>query len=522
MFVLNRKNTMLFTNQEKIKIKSHYQTVQIAYKADLFEMLKTILAESEQVTDVKDLEQLIAADASHLFYQTLQVLRKCGSVALFENGQMVQEAMLQRWFPIFIHYLGPQQNITAALEVMNSSSFEVTASLKSAYPELQQYLLELGFSEGESSHSILVTTKEAFAEKNRLTLTLSFDDYGICGYSGKPENWQTHKKNEFSNKQSLLYKVGPAYIGIYLIKMLLEQNKNYFIIDQSITFCELDIYPEQFYQTLPFINEKAEVENTKHILRKIEALESFLEKKDSPIRVSNEKSEWGKAFQMGFSTIGLESSTAQFVYCSPTFEDSHYIGIQKGLKYFLEEATKASWLVTTSNQYLVDKALFVLKEVDEPFVMYRLSDDYLSKLLVVNAYFGGNSDEIAVYLKRYTHSASFEVLIQDRKSGKIFSDRDRTINVEKKFEELLIQLLFHQLNRDYSGKTILKEVEENLSEEQEIDSFEWQIEETAFLDTAIEYLQKQKIKYEEFDWFLNEQLNNSGVICRKIEVGTYG
>lgn len=510
MFILSRNNTMIYTNLETIKIKSHYKTIKLNYDEALLNILKQVILLSKSSIPVEELEKNFMD--KELFLKVLKLLIKSGSIAFFYNNEMVKICQKKEWFPIFLHYLGIDQNFDKSLEKVLTSPVYVDYELDKKFPEIKLNLETLGLEISKNQDCITLTTSpDHFSEKK---LLLTFNDKKLVGYSNYQPDKDSLKENVFLNKNSLLYKVAPSYVGIFVIKMILEQNRNYFVLDDSISYFEMEISPQYFYEVQPITEEIKE--NSRPLLNQIESLESLIQRKDVPIKISNENSLWGKAFQMGFSTIGLESLKSNFVYTSSSFENAQYYGIQKGLKFFLEDETKERWLVTSSNRYIVDKALLLLETTNEKFTIYQLSNPYLSSIKKISNYFDSFEKQFSVYVKQYSYTKSYSILIEDRMSQRIYTDNIRTIDPEDKIVELLMQLLFINLNKDFKFKTILTEISIDLPLTSQIISYIEPIDSQKFVTSATKLLQENGIQYEEVEWYLSNALLQTDIVCRKV------
>ncbi|WP_156009692.1 hypothetical protein [Streptococcus ruminantium] len=508
MFVLNRNNSMIYSNDEIIKIRTHFKTVTIAFSEELLEIIKNILEQASQLISIENLNDNFKNTKQVL--QVLKLLKDVKAIVFFKNRKQVEKYMNTRWFPIFLHYVSAENFADEQLQKIISTTIIFDDKVEEQLPHFVQYIREWELGAlYDKQNEFYVTMTKNFTSKNSILLT--FDDESLIGYFNYSENINL-KNNKVRNTRSLMWKVTPSYLAIFLIKAILGEAKNIFVLDNYINFFEMDMSENLFYESQPITVHEAKSDFS--ILEKIEKIEKILQRNDIPLKFANEKSEWAGAFQMGFSTAAVTHNDKEFVYVDKSFEEARFKGVQKAIKFFLEDYTKEKWIVTDSNDYLIEKTLLLLEKIKEDGLVYRVEKSELLTIPDIQEYFF--NEDIEIYLKVYSKTKTYTIFIRDCHTGEVYTDFSKTITPKNAIRETLFQYLFINLNPDSHFKT-------NLVKNQEIGEISTnklekipEITQESFLGNAVSVLQKEGLSYEETEWVLSDLLKEIGLICRKV------
>ncbi|MGQ8872588.1 hypothetical protein [Paenibacillus sp. TSA_86.1] len=535
LLVLNRQNTMLYRSEDKTFIKSPFKEVEIKLKENEHQILCDILLFSQEETSINELNKTISHGI--LLKKLMKVLYECGSIFIYKN-QLGEDIQAKGWFRILSQYLPYDYDLWNHINLVNKSNVYISNEVQEKFPDLLEVLSQNGIStytnyndfvphENENSWTIAMVTEYQETETNLIQMTIT--EVSINGVTNR-QHVSTIEELSYDRVKwdsgYLLYKIAPFYISIYTMKSIFGLSFNSFRLNEEGRFFEQNLDWDNRYEVIPEI-QVVVPDQKRNKIDFIHGFESFIMRNLLPLRISGHKDDYSELYQVGFSTFGLQeinSNKLAFVLAGIDYEETAVASIKWAMERHLNIATNNKWLVTDTQEYYLDKTMFLLNHLEEPYQLLGLSLDSLPNDSVAHVYNSRLNLELKVFIKRYTYSSSFSVYLQVN-GGAIYSDERKTSDLYTKIDDLFLNILLQNFNSTIEYQGILKEIVDlNIDQSeliQEIMTSTFQTEQ-AFIENALALFQKYNIRYNERSWIHESELHRDcGLIARQITVGAY-
>lgn len=529
LFVLNRQNTMIHFDGEQTLIKNYFKEVSVQTSSVEYQLFINILNATENVVSVEHMCAHVSGDNTDIL-KALKTLHKMGSVLLYPGTWTIEQYLSQGWFPVLLQYMPPENDIREACRKLNDAQLFITPEADNILPGLKEALTRqaLQVSHEQDTQTWIIGT---VADTNK-TIELIPESDRLIGINHQlaPPNIQPGSEDgyEYADASSVLFKVAPFYATIYIIKSIAGIGQSTFYLNRDGKFHEYDLKQQNYAQTIKELSF-SEPSDQKDILTLVGRFEDFISKETSiPIKIPGWKDDvYSTIYQMGYATYSLSSTEKDadtFVYAGTDYVETAFQAMKEGLAYYLDAAVeRQKWLVTSSEDYFVDKALFLLNHVDEPYTIYKV-DPSAEEIQEIYEYIRFLEMDIHFYVKRYMHSKSCEVYIYDGVSDMIFTDGKRTIDVKRKLSKLLPNYMLVVCNSDIAPVTVLGEVNDETLRNELLHSKVEKADvampdsETAFIHNSLDIFKRENLDYFESAWVHERQMNQANLVVRKLEV----
>ncbi|WP_339216616.1 hypothetical protein [Ornithinibacillus sp. FSL M8-0202] len=530
LLILNRQNTMVYLDENKSIIKTYFLEVSIETSQEQYELLIDLLNASKRELVISD--YLKSHEDQKYIKRLLKVLYDIGAIFIYSNSYGLSSYFKNSWFRVLSQYLPTDKDILHSCRLLDEAVIHITPEVEQHFPILRDLLIENDMTVsqeigGELKDSDwIITMENDFIHHNIIELSLSADK--IIGSTNKlAQNYKPiENKEHLISKESLLYKVGPYYAMLYVIKSIVDISKSTFSLNKEGKFYEYDLEEEDFMQTVEEFSFP-KPKRSKEKLDYIGNFESFINNNPTiPISISGWKDEqYADLFQMGYTTYSLSdrSMNDTFVYAGVDYIEIAMETIKKGLEYYFNRDLKQSkWMISTNESYYLDKVLFLLQYVDEPFTVQKVERvNYPNNNL--NNYLTILNMDLDFYVKKYINSSSYIVYLLDHGKDKMYSDEKRTLNIEEKMVELALNYILIKFNTNKRITNILTSInsidKEALLQKDNHEYISLDIpNEKEFIENGLQLFKHSNLYLLESAWKYEEQLHESNLIVRKIEV----
>ncbi|WP_042142091.1 hypothetical protein [Paucisalibacillus sp. EB02] len=532
--ILNRQNSMVYFDENKSIIKTYFKEISIETSQEQYELLIELLNTSRSEIAIRDL--LKEYEDEKYVMKLLKVLYDAGSILIYPTSYNLSNYFQYSWFRVLLQYLPTNKDILQSCRLLDEVLVYITPEVDRQFPALKELLVENDVTvsremRGELKNNDWVISMEYVDTHQRvIELSLSADKLvGINRTNNQaPYNKSMMVKGNMLSRESLLYKVGPYYAMLYMIKSIVGISLSTFSLNKEGKFYEYDLDIEDYKQTVEEFSFP-EPTHSKGDLDYIGDFESFINRNpDIPISVSGWKDLHGDLFQMGFATYSLTDSVTKdtFVYAGLDYIETAMKSIVNGLSYYLNKDLKqADWMVSTPDSYYLDKVLLLLQSVEEPYTIYKIEQtNYPNKKL--SQYLHTLNIAPEFFVKKYSNSNSYTVYLYDRENDKLYTDGKKTLNMEHKMFELALHYILIKNNPQKTISTIIRptahsEIEDLLRMDYSVlNSFEAP-DEKSFIENGLRLFKHSNLHTVEHAWKYEEQLSELNLVVRKIEVKTY-
>lgn len=535
LLVLNRKNTMLYRSEEKTFIKSLFKEVEIKLKENEHQVLHDILLFSQEETSINELSQATGHEIS--LKKLMKVLYECGSIFIYKN-KVNANIQAKGWFKILSQYLPYDYDLWSHVNLMNESNVYISTEVQENFPDLLKVLNENGVSTYTSNHDFVAHRNEnswtiamvtEYQETKTNVIQITITENSVNGVASRHHVSTIKEPISDSIKWDsgyLLYKIAPFYMSIYIMKSIFGLSSNSFRLNEEGRFFEQNLDWNNRYEVIPE-NQVLTPDKERNKIDFINGFESFITRDLLPLRISGHKDDYSELYQVGFSTFGLQEinhNELAFVLAGIDYEDTAVASIKWAMERHFDIETNNKWLVTDGHEYYLDKTMFLLNYLEEPYQLLELSLDSLPNGSVAHVYNSRLNVKLNFFVKRYTYSSSFSVYLQVN-GETMYSDERKTCDLYAKIDDLFINMLLQYFNSTIEYQGILKEIvdldidQSELNHEILTSTFQT---EQAFIENALVLFQKYNIRYNESSWIHENELHRDcGLIVRQITVGTY-
>lgn len=524
---------MIYFDENKSIIKTYFKEVSIETSREQYEFLIEILNATKNEIAIRDLVE--EYEDQKYIMKLLKVLYDAGSILLYPVSNNLSYYFQYGWFRVLLQYLPTNKDILQSCRLLVEASVYVTQEVERQLPELKLLLLENGVSVSEEIRGelndndwVICMGNDTTHQQHVIELSLSIEKLvGVKRVNNQSLYHHNMDKDTLLFKESLLYKVGPYYAMLYMIKSIVGISLSAFSLNKEGKFYEYNVEVDNYKQTVEEFSFP-EPTQSKGNLDYIGSFESFINRNPAiPISVSGWKDIHGDLFQMGFATYSLTDSVTKdtFVYAGLDYIETAMKSIVNGLSYYLNKDLKqVNWIVSTPDSYYLDKVLLLLQYVEEPYAFYKLElsnhpdnkfTEYLHTLNVTPEFF----------VKKYSNSNSYTVYLYDHENDELYTDSKKTITIENKIVELALQYILLKNNPQQSISTIIRPIAHTEMEEllrmdfSMLNGFEAP-EEKSFIENGLRLFKYSNLHTVEHAWKYEEQLNEINLVVRKIEVET--
>lgn len=517
MRVLNRQNTMIYRDDRFTSLKTSYGSVKFNISEDEHEKILRLLRLSLECIDF---EQLIE-DKTDL--KLLKMLFNQGSVFLFRESDDIEKYFNNKWFSIIKQYLSPDKELKTFLEKIVENKYSIRSDLNLKMPEIRKVFQEYGvdlevINDSTEVDSKIILTANNADNANSTLLIQSYSE-GIVGTFLKDVSYE---KLQIDDKR-LINLFAPVYILIFTLKNACGSENDTFFFNEVGKFSE---YKLNSSQITVLSTSQVPVEQ-KPIKPKLERIENFEKSKvlaKVELSIANHTSDYADINQSGFSTYGIMSrkgNSTSYIVASTSFEDAALETIKFSLKSQLELLNGGNWLVTDVTDYYLNKVLILINKLEEKGHLLKLSREVLLQNRLYKSY-KNILPELSIFVSYFSKTSSYKVYLIDEKQ-QIFSMGAKIYSLNEEIEKILINYLVHQSN---PNKQFLSPYNFNHTIDQSnieiIDRLPNQIAEKDFIENALDLFKKLDIRYEEFVWDQEFKLTDVSVLCRRMDVGSYG
>lgn len=533
--VLNRQNTMLYFDGDKSIIKTYFKEVSLEMSQEQHKLLLDLLNASKRERLISDF--LKEFKDENYVMRLLKVLYEAGSVFIYPVTYNLSRFFRNSWFRVLSQYLPPDKDILHSCCLVEEAIIHITPRVDQEIPNLRELLIDNDLAvsphiAGEvRDNDWIISMENNFIHQNSIELSLSEDK--LVGVIQKDKATRSDipiiDKEHSLARTSLLYKIGPYYTMLYIVKSIVGISKSAFSINKEGKFYEYDLVAEDFKQTIEEFSFPKPIVS-KGILDYVVNFEFFINRNPTiPFNISGWKDEsYADLFQMGYATYSLTDSLTKdtFVYAGLDYIETAMSSIKKGLEHYLNKGEKkAKWMVSTQESYYLDKVLLLLQYIDEPYTFHMMERaDY------PNAEFAEYLNTINVnpdfYLMKFCNSNSYTVYLYDLENDQLYTDGKRSINIADKMAEIALNYILIKNNADKLITNILvplaaKEKEELFKMASHQDIGLEIPDEKQFIENGLLLIKHSYLDLNESAWKYEEQLNESNLIVREIEVKTY-
>lgn len=530
--VLNRHNTMVYFDENKSIIKTYHKEVSIETSKEQYELLIDILNTTKREIKINDF--LKEYEDTKYVMKLIKVLYDSGSIFIYPASYQLSTYFKKSWFRVLSQYLPPTKDILHCSFLIDRAVIHITPLVEQMLPGIRGILGENDLHVYQQQRAgkftendwVLSTDEDDFLQ-NAVKLSLSTDRLtGVISTDKRIDKNILPKSNVIDN-ESLLYKVGPYYTMLYIMKSIVGISKTSFIINKEGKYYEYDLVKEDYMQTIDdYSFPTPTISNGS--LDYIGHFESFINTNPNiPFTVSGWKDDnYAELFQMGFATYSFTNVLTKepFVFAGLDYIDTAMSSIKNGLSYYFNrEAKQAVWLVTTEESYYLDKLLLLLEYTEEPYAIYKLEHShYLNERFA--EYLNKANLDLEFFVMKYLHSNSYTVYLYDRENDQLYTDGKKTILIDDKMMELAINYMLVKLNPEKKILTILVTVEDKeeffLNVNHEFLFFE-ETNERDFIEKGLTLIKQASLSPTERAWKYEKKLNESNLIVREIEVRAY-
>ncbi len=494
MVVLSRNNTMVYVADERVKIKTYFKTIEIAYEEALLESIYQLLRADQVPIETG------GRDAS--FYRALKLLNHCGSVIVFKERSVYERYRDFRWLAYALQVMPAGADFETMCRRIEQLVVTVDRDLKGVQKELEHAFKAIDIKTSE-------TGNYSISRGGNCTLQLHITPHNIKGYYRADVPFEN--EGAFGG-EGVMFKALPIYLTMFVIKTLMGCPFNAFVLDETCGYEEY-VYKQNFFASIPLVSDGVHAEDLG--VAEINKLENLMNQKAVPIGHAHLNAPYDDSFQMGFSTLGLQMDDICYVYSSSDYESAHIEGYLSGLEFFFNQNSNGKWLATTKARYFSDKLNFLLTQMDEPHEWFAVDCLLLPCAVELMPYMSILEKTPTFYVKRHQQSESFTVYVV---GDGAYSDGKKTYDINGKVKGLFFNYLYQWLNRDRQMTTPLVEEAPPLEKEvKRLDLKALNPSET-YMEKAIEVLDASGIRYEEYSWQHSDLLTDTGVILREIEV----
>lgn len=517
MKVLNRQNTMIYRKGSFTSLKTSYRSIKFEISESDHDKILRILRLSK---DSVELNQLIEDKVD---MKLLKLLSDQGSLFLFNKDDDIEKYFDRKWFSIVKQYLSPNTHLGTCLKKIIKTKYYIRKNLDAQMPRIieifQKYGVDLDIVNGNLvKDSDIVLTMDR-SDSNGKTLLIQNYGEGIVGTFLKDA---LYEDLQISDKR-LVSLFAPLYILIFTIKQACGSENDTFFFNEVGKFSEYSLNKSEI-NVLSTSQTPIEVKELKTKIERIEIFEKSNVLDKVSLSIANHNSDYANMRQSGFSTYGIISkidSSALYVIAATTFEEAALQTIKFSLKSQFESLNGGTWLVSNRDDYYLNKILMLIENVEEEGILLKLSNELLLKIHVYHSY-QNVFPEVSIYMIYFPTTCTYILYLMDDKE-KVLSSGKKVFSFNDELEGLLINYLLYLSNSErkyYSPYDFDHKIDDfNYDVLSELPN---QIEEKAFIENALNLFKQMDIRYEEFVWDREFELSEMGVLCRRMDVGSYG
>ncbi|MCE5170623.1 hypothetical protein LQV63_15005 [Paenibacillus profundus] len=530
--IFNRQNTMLYREQEKTFMKSHFKELEVKMTDATHQVLIELLSASKEGIPLKTLEHIIQHSD---FMKMVKLLYEAGSIFLYPGSIPIDKVASSGWFHILTQYLPPDKKLSDYIDRVNRITVWIDDAVNKLFPRLRSLLQESGISVSLSHELpytpmvndwVITMNREEVAGRNN-TIVVSVHDHAVSGFKYSKEVLipESTGKPDLINKNSLLYKTAPLYLFIYIAKTVFGLSKHTFTLNKEGRFFEQDLAPNHLYDTVPHLNVQT-INEAKDKLDDINGFETFIAKNILPLKISGHLDAYSDLVQVGFTTYGIQHKESEYgyVYAGTDYPLTAFTAIKRGLRHHFHTQVSKDWLVTDAENYYYDKVLYLLNHFDEPFHIIELDRNKLDTSSLTVIYGKRLNIEYNVFLKVHHLSSAAIVYLYMPSENRYYTDGNKTSEIKEKIDEIFINYVVKQCNpeADFSGMLHVLESIELEAEPPRYDRPGFiHHDRQRFIEKSLGLFKKYNIRYEERAWRYEEELKDANLLVRKIMVGEY-
>ncbi|MFK3937452.1 hypothetical protein ACI2JA_08040 [Alkalihalobacillus sp. NPDC078783] len=536
MLVLNRQNTMVYFDGKEVLIRNYFKKISLTMTKDEYDTLLKIMVVTKEECSIEALSQEISVEQERII-KLLKILHQIGSILLYSNSnsKSLKYYQKKKWFEFVTQYLPPSENVHKACQKLDAAEISISDKVNEIFPKMKKVFREndlqnMTQEEVEQANHVWKLDMSSSENKENQTIVLSLSQDKLIGkktVSGDPLDELPTKADAVPSERSLLYKVGPIYTMIYVVKTILGISEPFFSINEEGTFAEYNLNKDKWFQsTQDIVFHHDQANKRVNDLEKVSKFEEFLHLNKIPLRISGLDCSYEEIYQMGLATYALtnKGNGKTFVYAGLNYVETANQSIQKGLEYFLSDEENEGWIVTNSSEYYLRKALFMLEKIEESYELYHLSGTEFENSDGVK-YMRSLKHHLNIYCKKFNESNSFTIYVHDVDSDRLYTDGKRTIDLDSKISELIWNVVLLKENQGQQFVSVLKDDEKLLCDIRKghvkSTGTLFKVQPTDFIDESLRLLESRNFKYEEESWKFEDNVRDSDLLVRKIEVSSY-
>ncbi|MCM0624881.1 hypothetical protein M5J14_10155 [Lysinibacillus sp. OL1_EC] len=516
--VLNRQNVMVYRKESETVLKTSYKSFKFSTSDDKHLKLLDLLNDS--IIGIP-LEMVNDEDK-----KLIKMLSKNGVLLVYRKGGIVDKCKSLKWFQILSQYLPPDFDLEIVCKEIMNTTIVLRNSLNDKIPKIKEIFSEFDMS--------LVLTDQKFSNNNKLCVLTDneLDPNQDCGILIQKFNQGisgTVLKDLYyeplDNDLSRMIKIfSPLYILIYTIKKLAGFGSNTFYMNEVGKFTENDVQ-HHIVNVVSTSQSPLVLQEQQKDIERIEKFEMLIQNKYLKMKIANQYTEYSDLFQSGLSTYAIidEFLNKEYVIAGLNFEKSAVEAIKYAVRLHFENVSGGKWLITENENYFLDKILLLVNSLPEKGIFTKLSGAIMNNLKVFRSY-GAFLDNIEIYIEKFEKSNSYKVYLKDN-DGKMFGDSKKCIDLSKKIEETILNYLLHYHNDLGSKvKTPYSFYDKNTTSQNDCENLREipYVSSRLFIENALKLFKENDIRYEEFAWDREFELQSLNLCARRIDVGSYG
>ncbi|MBC1492760.1 hypothetical protein HCI99_13125 [Listeria booriae] len=514
--VLNRQNTMIYKSESVTSLKTSYRSVKLEISESEYDKILRILRLSK---DSIDMDQLIEDKVD---LKLLKLLFTQGSIFFFNKADDIEKHFNKKWFSIVKQYLPPDIDLKTCLKRITKTKYYIRKELDDQMPRIRIFFQKYGIDLQLVNNNIIrdsdiILTMDRF-DSSRNTLLIQNHGMGIVGTSLKDI---LYEELQIRDKR-IVNLFAPLYILIFTIKRVYGMENDTFFFNEVGKFSEYQLAKNRI-NVISTSQAPIEIQELKTKVERIEVFEKSKVLDKVSISIANHTSNYANMNQSGFATYGIvdkKNISVPYVLASTSFEEAALHTIRFSLKSQLESLNGGTWLVSDINDYYLNKILILIEDLEEEGKIMKLSDELLVKNHVYHSY-QNIFPEVSIYINYFPVTHSYKVYLMDVQKN-FFSHGNKVFSFNDELESLLMNYLLYLSNSDikyYSPYNFDYKIDYlNYDVVSELPN---QVEEKDFIENALKLFKQLDIRYDEFVWDREFELREVGVLCRRIDVGSY-
>lgn len=518
MFLLNRRNTMIYLNSENIHIKNHFFEAIVANSDLNYNALHFVLEKTLYEINIETIISNAKVNKKDV-KKAIKYLYNIGSLFIYKKS--INEYNINSSFlDLLSIYSLPKSNLPENIVTVRESHVELPYNLKSVFPDLDKYIkvnnLEDIFSFYEELNNTIIIQKK----EKKYKLYISYADTKFI-VSSIPHEY----KDQFNVNYTMSTFV-PPFLIIYIIKHLLNNAKDELIVNNEGQFEEVNQAPFSDYlvSDVSFNFDTAKIGDLEEQINNAETL--ITSNKLNLALPDLLNGDFSNINQVGLVVYGLWDTNKKvyYVYAGKNYENVVINAYKKIIQYYIMDIKNEQWLITFPQDYLLDKALLLANKVYEEYKTFKI-DKYSNISKEIRYIIQEISKEFEIYVREFQHSKTYKTYLHIINEKKIYSFDKKSHDYISSIEELIFNYKLYKMIDKNSIKTLLFRFDEqefddfievnNLSKNIMRNNKNYKLEKVKTL------MFHKNLGYSEWKWGFEDSSNPNALLVRKVEVGEF-